>query len=129
MVSYWRAPSKPPRKRRCARCNELFSPKRHDAKFCSHRCKTAIYRMRLADDKVDDRPVFAVSFRPEKDIDGARAFKALLKVALRKYGLRVVTTREEQSKGSRVAGQGTRPAAVCGDDVRSIHERPQPPLP
>jgi hypothetical protein len=92
MVSYWRPPPKPPLKRRCARCDRLFKPKRHDAKFCSHRCRTAIYRKRLADDaKANDRPVFAVSFRPEKDIDGPRAFKALLKFALQKYGLRVVS--------------------------------------
>ena len=48
--------------------------------------------------EVDDRPVFAVSFRAEKGIDGLRAFKALLKFALRKYGLRVVTAREQQPK-------------------------------
>jgi hypothetical protein len=54
--------------------------------------------------KADDRPVFAVSFRPEKDIDGARAFKALVKCALQKYGLRVVTMPEKQPKHSRVAG-------------------------
>jgi hypothetical protein len=105
MVSYWRPPPKPPPKRRCARCDRLFNPRRHDAKFCSHRCRTAIYRKRLADDmKADDRPVFAVSFRPEKDIDGARAFKALVKCALQKYGLRVVTMPEKQPKHSRVAG-------------------------
>jgi hypothetical protein len=98
LVSFWRTPAKPPRKRRCARCNELFSPKRHDAVYCSSKCRTAIYRLRLADDaKADDRPIFAVSFRAEKDIDGERAFKALLKFALKKYGLRVVT-REAQSK-------------------------------
>ena len=92
MVSYWRPPPKPPRKRRCARCNELFSPRRHDAKFCSNKCKTAIYRMRVLDDgKVDDRPVFAVRFRPEKNIDGERSLRALLKFALQKYGLRVVS--------------------------------------
>jgi hypothetical protein len=99
LVSLWRVPPKPPRKRRCRRCNELFSPKRRDAVFCSGECRTAIYRMRLADDtKVDSRPVFVVSFRPEKGIDGLRAFKALLKFALRKYGLRVVTMKEEQPK-------------------------------
>jgi hypothetical protein len=97
LVSMWRVPPKPPRKRRCLRCNELFSPKRHDAKFCSGKCRVAIYRMRVLDDgKVDDRPVFAVSFRPEKDIDGPRAFKALLKIALRKYGLRVVSKEQSQ---------------------------------
>jgi hypothetical protein len=93
----WMQP-KPPLKHRCARCNRLFSPKRCDAVFCSHRCRTAIYRKRLADDaKVDDRAVLTAHFRAEEGIDGHRAFKALLKIALTKYGLRVVTTREEQS--------------------------------
>jgi hypothetical protein len=97
MVSYWRPPPKPPRKRRCARCDQLFKPKRSDAKFCSGRCRTDIYRARLADDaKVDDRPIFVITLRPEKDIDGSRALKALLKLALQKYGLRVL--REEQPK-------------------------------
>ena len=100
-LSLWRTPPKPPLKRRCARCDRLFSPRRHDAVYCSSKCRTAIYRMRLVDDtKVHSRPIFVASFRPEKDIDGARAFKALLKIALTKYGLRVVTKREEQSKDS-----------------------------
>jgi len=52
--------------------------------------------MRVLDDgKVDDRPVFAVRFRPEKNIDGERSLRALLKFALQKYGLRVVS--KEQS--------------------------------
>jgi hypothetical protein len=103
-VSLCRAPPKPPHKRRCRRCNQLFAPKRRDAVYCSGECRTAIYRLRLADDvKVDSRPIFTVSFRAEQGIDGSRAFKALLKFALKKYGLRVVTTREEQSK-DRVAG-------------------------
>jgi hypothetical protein len=89
MVSYWRPPPKPPLKRRCARCNRLFSPKRCDAVFCSHRCRTAIYRKRLADDaKVDDRAVLTAHFRAEEGIDAPRALKALLKIALTKYGLR-----------------------------------------
>jgi len=97
LVSMWRTPPKPPLKRRCRRCDRLFSPKRHDAKFCSVKCRVAIYRMRVLDDgKVDDRPVFAVRFRPEKNIDGERALRALLKSALQKYGLRVVS--KEQSK-------------------------------
>ena len=51
--------------------------------------------MRVADDaKVDDRPIFTVSFRPEKHIDGPPALKSLLKFALKKYGLRVVAKRE-----------------------------------
>jgi hypothetical protein len=90
---------RPPLKRRCARCNRLFSPKRCDAVFCSAKCRKAVYRLRRADDaKVDDRPIFVASFRPEKDIDGPRAFKALVKFALRKFGLRAVTTREGPAK-------------------------------
>jgi hypothetical protein len=53
--------------------------------------------------KADDRPIFAVSFRAEKDIDGERAFKALLKFALKKYGLRVVT-QGSAIEGRRVTG-------------------------
>jgi hypothetical protein len=103
-MSMRRTPPKPPLTRRCRRCNRLFKPKRHDAVYCSGKCRIAIYRLRLADDaKVDERPIFVVHFRPEPGIDGPRAFKSLLKFALRKYGLRVVTTREEQSK-DRVAG-------------------------
>jgi hypothetical protein len=77
----------------------LFSPKRHDAVYCSGECRTAIYRLRLADDaKVDDRPIFTASFRAESGIDGSRAFKALLKIAAQKYRLRAVTVREEPAK-------------------------------
>jgi hypothetical protein len=99
LVSLWRTPPKPARKRRCRRCNELFTPKRHDARYCSGECRTAIYRLRLADDaKVDSRPIFTASFRAEEGIDGSRAFKALRKFALLKYGLRAVAVREEQAK-------------------------------
>jgi hypothetical protein len=100
-VSMRRTPPKPPLKRRCRRCNRLFKPMRHDAVYCSGKCRIAIYRLRLADDaKVDERPIFEVRFRPEPGIDGPRAFKSLLKFALRKYGLRVVTMREEQPKNA-----------------------------
>jgi hypothetical protein len=55
--------------------------------------------LRLADDaKVNDRVIFTASFRAESGIDGSRAFKALRKFALQKYGLRAVTVREEQAK-------------------------------
>src|SRR5262245_3726878 len=100
-VSMWRArmPPKPVRKRRCARCDQLFKPLRHDARYCSGKCRIAIYRLRLADDaKVDERPIFTASFRAEQDIDGPRAFKALVRFALRKFGLRVVTAREGPAK-------------------------------
>ena len=99
LVSMWRPPPKPARKRRCARCDQLFSPKRHDARYCSSGCRSAIYRLRLADDaKVDDRPVFTASFRAESGIDGPRAFKSLLKIAAQKYCLRAVMVREEPAK-------------------------------
>jgi hypothetical protein len=39
-----------------------------------------------------------VHFRPEPEIDGPRALKSLMKFALRKYGLRVVTAREGPAK-------------------------------
>jgi hypothetical protein len=98
-VSMRRTPPKPPLKRRCRRCNRLFKPMRCDAVYCSGKCRIAIYRLRLADDaKVDERPVFVVHFRPEPGIDGPRALKSLLKFALRKYGLRVVTAREGPAK-------------------------------
>ena len=101
LVSMWRTPPKPPLKRRCRRCDKLFKPKRHDAVYCSGQCRIAIYRLRLADDaKVDERPVFTAHFRAEPGFDGARAFKALLKTALQKYGLRVVTRREDQPKNA-----------------------------
>jgi hypothetical protein len=95
----WRPPPKPARKHHCARCNQLFSPKRHDAVYCSTGCRSAIYRMRLADDaKADARPIFTVNFRAEKDIDGPRALKALLKAATQKYHLRATAVREEPAK-------------------------------
>src|SRR5262245_6132387 len=102
LVSMWRVPPKPPRKRRCRRCHKSFSPKRHDAVFCSGACRIAVYRKRLADDAIaDSRSVFTVSFRPEADIDGERAFKGLLRLALRKFGLR--TLRQEQSRSNDAA--------------------------
>jgi hypothetical protein len=100
-VSMRRTPPKPPLKRRCRRCNRLFKPMRCDAVYCSGKCRIAIYRLRLADDaKVDERQIFEVRFRPEPGIDGPRALKSLMKFALRKYGLRVVTKREEQPKNA-----------------------------
>lgn len=56
--------------------------------------------MRVADDaKVDDRPIYVIALRPERGIDGAAAFKSLLKLALRKFGLRVVK-QEDQPKNA-----------------------------
>jgi hypothetical protein len=75
----------------------LFNPLRRDAVYCSAKCRQAIYWKRRTDDtEVSDRPTFVLVMRPEKGIDGLRATKALLKFALRKFGLRVVAIREEQ---------------------------------
>ena len=100
-LSLWRPQPKPLRKRRCRRCNELFKPKRRDAVFCCGECRTAIYRMRLADAaKTDSRPIFTASFIPESGINGPRAFKALLKIAVQKYGLRAAVMRKEEAKNA-----------------------------
>ena len=97
LISRWRTREKPPRKRRCRRCNELFYPVRRDAVYCSAACRQAIYWKRhLANMKTDDRPTFVLVLRPEKGIDGLRATKGLQKFALRKFGLRVVTAKEQR---------------------------------
>jgi len=71
-------------------------PLRSDQVFCSGKCRTQIYRMRLADDAVrDSRPVFLVLLRAEPGVDGSRALKGLLRFGLQKFGLR--TLRQEQS--------------------------------
>jgi hypothetical protein len=46
--------------------------------------------------ELDNRPTYVLTLRPEKGIDGLRSTKALLKFALRKFGLRVVAMREGQ---------------------------------
>lgn len=90
-LSLWRPQPKPLRKR----------PKRRDAVFCCGECRTAIYRMRLADAaKTDSRPIFTASFIPESGINGPRAFKALLKIAVQKYGLRAAVMRKEEAKNA-----------------------------
>jgi hypothetical protein len=38
-----------------------------------------------------DRPTFVVRLRPEPHVDAIKALRALLKVALRRFGLRAVT--------------------------------------
>src|SRR5262245_26019289 len=89
-------PPKPPRKRRCPRCQELFTPMRSDAVYCSARCRQSIYWKRhLADMQADDRPTFVLVLRPENGIDGVGATKALQRFALRKFGLRVVKQPKE----------------------------------
>jgi hypothetical protein len=42
-----------------------------------------------------DRPTFVLYLRPEKGIDGVRALRALLKFALRKFGLRALSVEEQ----------------------------------
>jgi hypothetical protein len=41
-----------------------------------------------------DRPVFTLQFRPEPRVDPFRALRGLLKLALRKFGLRCVSAIE-----------------------------------
>jgi hypothetical protein len=41
-----------------------------------------------------DRPTFTLTFRPEPGVDGARALRALLKIALRRLGLKCVAADE-----------------------------------
>jgi hypothetical protein len=47
-----------------------------------------------AEMKADQQPVFVVAFRPQANVDGFRALRALLKLALRRFGLRVIEIRE-----------------------------------
>ena len=45
----------------------------------------------------DDRPVFVLVLRPEKSVaDPVRALRALIKIALRRYGLRLIEIKERQ---------------------------------
>jgi hypothetical protein len=43
---------------------------------------------------VKDRPTFTLELRPEPGVDPVLALRALLKVALRRFGLRCVAARE-----------------------------------
>jgi hypothetical protein len=42
----------------------------------------------------EERPAFIVHFRPQARIDGVKALRALLKAALRRFGLRAVYVTE-----------------------------------
>jgi hypothetical protein len=46
---------------------------------------------------MNDRPTFVLVLRPLPGVDGLRAIRALIKIALRKFGLRCVMLREEQA--------------------------------
>ena len=41
-----------------------------------------------------ERPTFEMTLRPEPGVHGIRALKALLKVSLRRYGLRCISLKE-----------------------------------
>ena len=45
-----------------------------------------------------DRPTFLIRVRPEPGVDPIRALRALLKVALRRFGLRAVTVDEDNKE-------------------------------
>jgi hypothetical protein len=46
---------------------------------------------------MSERPTFLVRFRPEPHVHPILALRALLKAALRRYGLRAIEAREEKS--------------------------------
>jgi hypothetical protein len=47
-----------------------------------------------------DRPVFVITLRPEPGIDPVLALRALLKVTLRRFGLRCISAHENQEEQS-----------------------------
>ena len=47
-----------------------------------------------------DRPTFVLELRPEPGVDPVLALRALLKVALRRFGLRCVAARENLEEQS-----------------------------
>jgi hypothetical protein len=65
----------------------------------SNCCPEGIAQARLLN--MRGRLTFVLVLRPEKGIDGLRAIRALIKVALRKFGLRLVTIREDSRSTSR----------------------------
>ena len=44
----------------------------------------------------DERPVFVVHLRPAAGVDGKRALRALLKIALRRLGLKCLGIHEQR---------------------------------
>jgi hypothetical protein len=42
-----------------------------------------------------DRPIFVLAFRPEADVDPILALRALLKLSLRRFGLRCISAHED----------------------------------
>ena len=45
-----------------------------------------------------DRPTFTLELRPEPGVDPVLALRALLKVALRRFGMRCIAARENQEE-------------------------------
>jgi hypothetical protein len=41
-----------------------------------------------------DRPIFTIRVRPQPGVDAIRALRALLKVALRRFGLKAIEVRQ-----------------------------------
>jgi hypothetical protein len=41
-----------------------------------------------------ERPIYRVTLRPEPNVDGIRALRAMLKAALRRFGLRAIHVME-----------------------------------
>jgi hypothetical protein len=45
-----------------------------------------------------DRPTFTLELRPEPGVDPVLALRALLKVTLRRFGMRCISARENQEE-------------------------------
>jgi hypothetical protein len=55
--------------------------------------------MTTADTKpAKDRPTFVITLRPEPGVDHIRALRALLKITLRRFGLRAIEAHEDRSE-------------------------------
>jgi hypothetical protein len=42
----------------------------------------------------NDRPIYTIAFRPEPGVDAIRALRAILKIALRRFGMKALRVNE-----------------------------------
>jgi hypothetical protein len=42
----------------------------------------------------NERPIYTIAFRPEPGIDAVRALRGILKIALRRFGMRAIRVNE-----------------------------------
>jgi hypothetical protein len=48
--------------------------------------------------RLEQRPIFLVRLRPEKDIDGVRSLRLALKFLLRRFHLRCVSVEQDEAR-------------------------------